>query len=515
MATPRQGEVLWTPSSDARQTSEIGRFMDFVRDRSGRDFADYQSLWEWSISDLEGFWAAIWDFYGIRAHTPYERVMSSPEMPGVRWFEGATLNYAEHMVGTDEDLDRVAIIGESQTRPRVELTFAELRDQIARARAGLKRLGVGPGDRVAAYMPNVPETIVAFGATASLGAIWASCAPEFGARSVVSRFGQIEPKVLFAITGYTYGEKPVDRQAEVAAILEEIPSIEHVVHMPYGGDGSIPGATSWDELVSEPGPLEFDPVPVDHPLYVLFSSGTTGLPKAIVHGHGTILVEHLKNLGLCWDLHAGDALLWFTTTAWMMWNALVSGLVCRAAVVTIDGNPLYPDLARAVAPGRGDRRHADGRQPGVRDGLPQGGHRAGQGVRPQPHPAVRRRRLAATHRGLRLDLREGEEGRAAQRRQRRHRRLLGLRLRLSDHARVRRRDDRLRARRGREGLRPERPAGGGRARRDGDPHADAVDAGLVLERPRRRRATTRPTSTCTRASGATATGSCSPSAGAA
>ncbi len=344
MATPRQGEVLWTPSSDARETSEIGRFMDFVRDRSGRDFADYQSLWEWSISDLEGFWAAIWDFYGIRAHTPYERVMSSQEMPGVRWFEGATLNYAEHMVGTDADLDRVAIIGESQTRARVELTFAELRDQIARARAGLKRLGVGPGDRVAAYMPNVPETIVAFGATASLGAIWASCAPEFGARSVVSRFGQIEPKVLFAITGYTYGEKPVDRQAEVAAILEEIPSIEHVVHMPYGGDGSIPGAVSWDELVSEPGPLEFDPVPVDHPLYVLFSSGTTGLPKAIVHGHGTILVEHLKNLGLCWDLHAGDALLWFTTTAWMMWNALVSGLVCRAAVVTIDGNPLYPDL---------------------------------------------------------------------------------------------------------------------------------------------------------------------------
>jgi acetoacetyl-CoA synthetase len=232
MAPVRQGEVLWTPPPDARANSEIGRFMDFVRDTRGHEFADYEALWNWSIDDLEDFWGAIWDFYEIQAHTPYEQVLTTREMPDAKWFTGATLNYAEHMVGRDEDLDRVAIVGVSQTRPRVELTFAEFREQIARARAGLKRLGVGPGDRVAAYMPNVPETIIAFAATASLGAIWASCAPEFGSRSVVSRFGQIEPKVLLAVSGYTYGEKPIDRRPEVAAIREEVPSIEHVVHLP-------------------------------------------------------------------------------------------------------------------------------------------------------------------------------------------------------------------------------------------------------------------------------------------
>jgi acetoacetyl-CoA synthetase len=343
MATPRQGEVLWTPPPDARATTEIGRYMDFLRDVGGRDFGDYESLWEWSVSDLEGFWGSLWDFFEIKADSPYERVLGRSEMPGAEWFPGATLNYAEHMVGLEEDLDSKAIIGVSQTRERVELTFRDLRDQVARCRAGLERLGIQRGDRVAAYLPNVPETIVAFLASASLGAIWASCAPEFGARSVVSRFGQIEPKLLLAISGYRYGEKPVDRRDEVAAIRAELPSLEHVVHLPYG-EGELPEALSWEELLSEPSPLTFDPVPFDHPLYILFSSGTTGLPKAIVHRHGGILVEHLKNMKLSWDLKAGDALLWFTTTAWMMWNALVSGLLCRAAVVTIDGNPLYPGL---------------------------------------------------------------------------------------------------------------------------------------------------------------------------
>jgi acetoacetyl-CoA synthetase len=343
MAAPRQGEVLWTPPADARATTELGRYMDFLRDRHGREFEDYEPLWEWSVNDLEGFWGSLWEFFGIRAHTPHERVLATREMPGAVWFPGATLNYAEHMVGLDEDLGRTAIIGHSQTRARVELTFAELREQVARARAGLQRLGVTKGDRVAAYLPNIPETIVAFLATASLGAIWSSCAPEFGVRSVVSRFGQVEPKLLLAISGYTYGDKPVDRRGEVAAIRAELPSLEHVVHVPYGA-GALPDALGWEELLSEPGPLEFDPVPFDHPLYVLFSSGTTGLPKAIVHRHGGILIEHLKNMSLSWDLKPGDALLWFTTTAWMMWNALVSGLLCRSAVVTMDGNPLYPDL---------------------------------------------------------------------------------------------------------------------------------------------------------------------------
>jgi acetoacetyl-CoA synthetase len=295
------------------------------------------------VEDLEGFWGSIWDFFDIRPHTPPERVLGSRTMPGAEWFPGATLNYAEHMVGLDEDTDRIALVSHSQTRGRREVTFGELRELVARVRAGLIRLGVQRGDRVVAYMPNIPETLAAMLATTSLGAVWASCAPEFGARSVVSRFSQIEPKVLLAISGYTYGAKTVDRRDEVATVREQLCTLEHVVHVPYG-EGSLPDALSWDSLVAEPGPLEFEPVPFAHPLYILFSSGTTGLPKAIVHCHGGILIEHLKNLVLSWDMGPEDRIFWFSTTAWMIWNALMSGLLARSSVVMIDGNPLYPDL---------------------------------------------------------------------------------------------------------------------------------------------------------------------------
>jgi len=340
------GDVLWTPPADVRTTTQVGRFMDFVGAR-GVALDDYDAALRWSVDDLEGFWAAIWDFFGVRAHTPYERVLSERVMPGARWFEGATLNYAEHMVGLDEDAARVAIVARSQSREPFEVTWGDLRDQVARARAGLQRLGVGPGDRVVAYLPNIPETLVAFLATASLGAVWATCAPEFGARAVIDRFGIVAPKVLLAVTGYGYGAKHVDRRAEVAAIRAELSSLEHVVHVPYAGgaDDALPGAHAWADLLAEPGPLRFDPVPFDHPLCVLFSSGTTGLPKPIVHGHGGILVEGYKNLGLSWDLQPGDRLLWYSTTAWMMWNALVTSLLHRASIVMIDGNPAYPDLS--------------------------------------------------------------------------------------------------------------------------------------------------------------------------
>jgi acetoacetyl-CoA synthetase len=340
------GDLMWAPPPDVRETAQIGRFLDWLERERGVVLRDYDELFRWSVDELEAFWAAIWDFFGVRAHTPYERVLSERALPGARWFPGATLNYAEHAVGTDEDTDRVAVLGRSQTRDPVELTFGDLRDRVARARAGLERLGVGPGDRVVAYLPNIPETLVAFLATASLGAIWATCAPEFGARAVIDRFGLVAPKVLFAIAGYGYGDKHVDRRAEVAAIRAELPSLEHVVHVPYArraGD-ALPDAASWDDVVSEPAELRFDPLPFDHPLCVLFSSGTTGLPKPIVHGHGGITVEAFKNHGLSWDLQAGDRLLWFTTTAWMMWNALVSALLLRASIVMIDGNPAYPDL---------------------------------------------------------------------------------------------------------------------------------------------------------------------------
>jgi acetoacetyl-CoA synthetase len=336
-------EVMWTPPTDVRETTELGRFLDFVRDTRGRDLAGHDELFEWSIADLEGFWGSVWNFFRVRAHAPYERVLASREMPGARWFTGARLNYAEHMVGTEADAGEVAVVAHSQTRAPAQLTFGDLREQVAAARAGLRRLGVGPGDRVVAYLPNIPETLVAFLATASLGGVWATGAPEFGPRAVIDRFGMLEPKVLLAVAGYRYGERTVDRRAEVAEIRAALPSLEHLVHVPYAG--ALPDAVGWDALIAEPGELEFDPVAFDHPLYVLFSSGTTGLPKAIVHGHGGILVEHLKNEGLSWDLKPGDRLMWFTTTAWMMWNALVSALLLRASIVMIDGNPAYPDLS--------------------------------------------------------------------------------------------------------------------------------------------------------------------------
>jgi acetoacetyl-CoA synthetase len=264
-------------------------------------------------------------------------------MPGAQWFPGALLNYAEHMVGADEDAGRNAVVARSQTRDPVELTFGELREQVARARAGLVRLGVRRGDRVVAYLPNIPETLVAFLAAAGLGAVWASCAPEFGARSVVDRFGQVEPTVLLTVAGYGYGSKDIDRRDQVAEIRACLPTVRHVVQVPYG-EHTLPDTLSWDELLAEPGAATVEPLPFAHPLCVLFSSGTTGKPKAIVHSHGGILLEHLKNHGLSWDLRPGDRILWFSTTAWMMWNALVSGLLVGASIVMIDGNPLHPDL---------------------------------------------------------------------------------------------------------------------------------------------------------------------------
>ncbi|GAA3303880.1 acetoacetate--CoA ligase [Dactylosporangium vinaceum] len=338
-----EGSLLRAVPPDARATSELGRYLDWLRDSRGLDFTGVPDLWRWSVTDLPGFWGSIWDFFGVRAHTPPRAVLESDRMPGARWFAGATLNYAEHAVGRLRDPGQAAIIAYSQTREPVELTYGELADRVARARAGLRRLGVVAGDRVVGYLPNIPETVVAMLATASIGAIWAGCAPEFGVRSVVDRFAQLRPTVLLAVSGYHYGDRDIDRRDAVAAVRAALPTVRHVVHVPYGGDG-LPGAVAWSDLLATAEPLAFEAVPFDHPLVVLFSSGTTGKPKAIVHGHGGILVEHLKNLSLSWDLRPGDRLLWFTSTAWMLWNTLVSGLLLGAGIVLIDGDPLYPDL---------------------------------------------------------------------------------------------------------------------------------------------------------------------------
>jgi acetoacetyl-CoA synthetase len=313
-----EGQLLWTPSDP--DASEMARLM------RARGLSDYQELWRWSVDDLDGFWGALWDWFEIDA--TYERVLGGRDMPGAEWFPGASLSYAERLFAAARP-GEAAIVHASESAPLAELTWDELADQVARCAAGLRRLGVGRGDRVAAYMPNVPETVVAFLACASIGAVWSSCAPEFGTPTVVDRFKQIEPKVLMATEGYRYGGKDFDRRGRVAEIVDAIPSIEHTVMVPSG----------WESLLAEPAELSFERLPFDHPLWVLYSSGTTGLPKAIVQGQGGILLEHLKKARLHSDLGPGDRFFWFTTTGWMMWNFLVGGLLAGAAIVLYDGQP--------------------------------------------------------------------------------------------------------------------------------------------------------------------------------
>jgi acetoacetyl-CoA synthetase len=340
-------EVLWLPPADVGQRTNIGRFVTWLEQERGLRFGGYAELHEWSIADLEGFWSALWQFSDVEAATPYERVLSSREMPGARWFDGARLNYAAQALRARRERGgALALIARSQTRPAADTTWDELADQVGRARAGLLRLGVRTGDRVVAYLPNIAETIVAFLATASIGAIWSSCAPEFGVQAVTDRFSQIEPSVLLVVDGYRYGERAIDRRDEVAQIRAALPTLRAVVALPYLDPDAPPpqGATAWDDLLAEPGPLEFEPVAPDHPLYVLYSSGTTGLPKPIIHGHGGILVEQLKVLGLHCDLGPDDRLFWFTTTGWMMWNFVVGGLLVGSTIVLFDGDLAYPDL---------------------------------------------------------------------------------------------------------------------------------------------------------------------------
>jgi acetoacetyl-CoA synthetase len=324
-------KVLWQPTPERIERATITRFARAV----GRE-GPYEELWRWSVDDLEGFWSAVWDFFDVQASQPYERVLGRREMPGAQWFPGARLSYAEHFF-RDRDDDAVAIRHAGELRELSQWTWGELRDQTARMASGLRRLGVGPGDRVAAYMPNVPETIAAFLASAAIGAIWSSAAPEFGARSVIDRFGQIEPKVLLGVDGYRYGGRDFDRTTVVQEIAGEIGA--EAIRFGYL-DG-----TGWPaDLLADPEPLSFEQLPFDHPLWVLYSSGTTGLPKAIVHGQGAILLEHLKHLRLHLDAQEGDRLFWFTTTGWMMWNFLVGALLTPASIVLYDGSPATPDL---------------------------------------------------------------------------------------------------------------------------------------------------------------------------
>ena len=342
-----EAPMLGVPAEDVRRRSQVGRLVSWLAKNRDIELSDWCSLWQWSISDLDAFWSAMWEFQGVTSHAPYDRVLDSRQMPGATWFPGALLNYAEHSLGTEEDVDQVAVVAHSQTREEITLTFGELAEQVSRARVVLQRLGVGRGDVVAGYLPNIPETLVAFLATASLGAVWSSCAPEYGADSVIERFAQLEPTVLLAVPGYQYGSRFVDRREEVAQVRAGLPTLTHLVSVSYGTD-KLADVSAWSALLGAVGaqvpPLEFEPVPFDHPLYVLFSSGTTGKPKAIIHGHGGMLLEHFKSATVSYDLGPGDRMLWFTTTSWMMWNVLVGALLTRASIVMIDGDPAFPDV---------------------------------------------------------------------------------------------------------------------------------------------------------------------------
>ncbi|MDQ3921201.1 MAG: acetoacetate--CoA ligase [Actinomycetota bacterium] len=349
MTETAEGTLLWEPSEELKENANISRYIRWLEDEKGLSFSDYGELWEWSVTELEEFWASIWEFFEVKASRPYERVLSQREMPGANWFEGAELNYAEHALRNARP-DEPAVLYQSELRPLDQMTWREIQEKVAALAAGLKGLGVGRGDRVVAFVPNMPEALIGFLACASIGVIWSSCSPDFGLGAVVDRFAQIEPKVLFAVDGYRYGGKDYDRIEVVTRLQEEIPTLEKTVILPYLKEepdtSDLENVVYWDEMLSrnEGAELQFEQVPFDHPLWVVYSSGTTGLPKAIVHGHGGILLEHLKKLILHVDLDTEDRFFWFTTTGWMMWNFLVSGLLAGSTILLYDGSPGYPDM---------------------------------------------------------------------------------------------------------------------------------------------------------------------------
>ena len=341
------GKLLWQPTEDQIKQSNMYRFMQAVNKQYHQTFESYEELYQWSVEAIPDFWAAIWDFMEIRATRPYDRVVDDVhKMPGAKWFEGAQLNFAENLLRYRDD--RTAIIFKGESQPAQRMTYAELYAAVSRVASALRESGVTVGDRVVGFMPNMPQTIIAMLAATSLGATWSSCSPDFGIKGVLDRFGQIQPKVLFTANGYSFKGKSIDCLARISQILEKLPSIEHVVVVPYTDPApdvrTVPNAVTYEAFIAEHpgGPIEFAPLPFDHPLYIMYSSGTTGLPKCMVQSAGGILLHQMKELVLHTGLTREDTIFYFTTCGWMMWNWLTCSLATGATMVLFDGNPFHP-----------------------------------------------------------------------------------------------------------------------------------------------------------------------------
>ncbi|WP_060681834.1 acetoacetate--CoA ligase [Virgibacillus halodenitrificans] len=343
-----EGTLLWEPTESRIKTSNIYAYMDWLKQNKEKQFNDYSSLWQWSVAEVEEFWKSQWEYFQIQSQTPYQKILSTHQMPGAKWFPEANINYTEHIFRNRKN-NKAAIIHRSEIRETAEITWQQLYQQTASIQKKLMELGVKKGDRVVAYVSNIYETVIAFLATASLGAIWSSASPDFGTQSVIDRFKQIEPKVMFTVDGYSYGGKRFDRSKVVEQIQAELPTLEATIGIPYlnaNADFSkLKNVTLWETALQdqEHQILDYVHVPFNDPLWILFSSGTTGKPKPIVQSQGGILLEHLKALTFHADLEENDRFFWFTTTGWMMWNFLVGGLLTGSTILLYDGNPAFPD----------------------------------------------------------------------------------------------------------------------------------------------------------------------------
>jgi acetoacetyl-CoA synthetase len=339
--------MLWKPSVDFIQNSRLQHYLNWLSAHKNLSFLSYHQLWQWSVDQPEGFWESVWQYFEVKSYSPYTRVMEGT-MPEVQWFTGSTLNFAEHIFRA-KTAEHPAILYQAEQHPLQELSWAQLEAQVAAVAYWLKSVGVEKGDRVVAFLPNTPVATIAFLAACSIGAIWSSCSPDFGVDSVVDRFQQIKPKVLFAVDGYSYGGKGYDKMEEVRSLGERLDSLEHIVLVPFlnmeAKAGALPKGTSWQSVLDQPeSELAFEAVPFGHPIWVLYSSGTTGIPKAITHSHGGVLLEHYKYLAFHNDVKPGERFFWFSTTGWMMWNFVQGALLAGATIVLYDGSPGYPSL---------------------------------------------------------------------------------------------------------------------------------------------------------------------------